>query len=74
MSGSAAYRDNYEGRGDYARQNDAMLDSECARTLDWQKQPAHPPRSVLLRICLGALLLAAALAAGGYVLMIGALD
>ena len=74
MTRSESYRDKYEGRGDYARQNDAMLDSECARTLDWQKQPAHPARPMLLQICLGALLLATALAAGVYVFVIGALD
>ena len=38
MSRSQSYRDNYEGRGRYAKENDAMLDSECSRTTAWQDQ------------------------------------
>ncbi len=74
MSRAQSYRDSYAGRGEYAKQNDAMLDSECARTLDWQKRAVHSASSLLPLICLGVLLLASALAAGIYAFVIGALD
>jgi hypothetical protein len=74
MSRSKSYRDNYAGQGEYAKENDAMLDSECARTLDWQKQSAHSAGSVLPLIGLAVLLLASALGAGIYFFFIGDLD
>jgi hypothetical protein len=71
MSRSESYRDEYPGRGKYARQNDAMLASECARTLDWQTQALGSPRGLLPWICLGGLLLASAVAVVLYVFVIG---
>jgi hypothetical protein len=41
MARSQSYRDNYQGRGKYAKENEAMLDSECSRTTAWRDQPTQ---------------------------------
>lgn len=38
MSRSPGYRDDYEGRGKYAKENEAMLRSEQLRLTDWEAQ------------------------------------
>jgi hypothetical protein len=60
MSYSQSYRDNYEGRGAYAKENDAMLDSECSRTTVWQNESAQYKCSVNWMTCLGGAIVAAA--------------
>ncbi len=72
MSGPESYRDPYDGRGEYAKQNDAMLAAECARVLDWQNQTARPARLMFPQIGWGILIMASALAAGVYVFVIAA--
>jgi hypothetical protein len=71
MSGSKSYRDDYADRGKYAKENDAMLASESARTLDWQTQALGSPLGLLRWVCLGGLLLASAVAVVLYVFVIG---
>jgi hypothetical protein len=53
MLSAQSYRDVYEGRGAYAKEYDAMLDSECARTTAWRDEPTQYKCSVIWVSCLG---------------------
>jgi hypothetical protein len=63
MARSQSYRDNYEGRGKYAKENDAMLDSERLRAIAWQKEPTEFKRSLVWPSSLAILFLVAVAAA-----------
>lgn len=47
MARSQSYRDVYEGRGKYATEYDAMLDSERSRTAAWLNESTTYQRSLV---------------------------
>jgi hypothetical protein len=56
-----AYRDNYEGRGKYATENQAMLDQERLRLDSWQGESTIYKPAIASRLFVGvALFLAVA--------------
>jgi len=63
MARSQSYRDNYDGRGKYAMENDAMLNSECSRITAWQDQPTQYQCSISWTKCLSIVILATMAAA-----------
>jgi hypothetical protein len=67
MVNSQSYRDGYEGRGAYAREYDAMLDSECLRTIAWQNESTQYKCSVFWLTCLGVVAAVAATMIGFFV-------
>lgn len=73
MTGSQSYGDNYLGGGKYAEENDAMLNSECSRTLAWQTESTKYKRSMVLQVGLAVVLMAVAGGAALYAIALTAL-
>ena len=71
MLSAQSYRDDYEGRGAYAKENDAMLDSECSRITAWQNQSTQYRCSVNWKTCLGGAVVAAVAATVIWILTFG---
>ncbi|MEX2139562.1 MAG: hypothetical protein WD894_09895 [Pirellulales bacterium] len=66
------YRDNYEGGGKYAKQNDAMLDQEQLRLTAWQKESTvYKPTLIPIVSLIAVLALAIAGMAAIYYLAAG---
>jgi hypothetical protein len=66
------YRDVYEGRGKYAKENHAMLDREQVRLDAWQNESTlYKPTTARLLFVVAAVLLAAAIAAAIYYFAFG---
>jgi hypothetical protein len=66
------YRDNYEGRGKYAKENHAMLDREQARLDAWHDESTlYNATNMRLFFVAAGLLLAAAIAAAIYYFAFG---
>jgi hypothetical protein len=64
-----SYRDHYEGRGKYAKQNDAMLIQEQLRLDAWQDESTqYKARVVPTLMVLAALLVVASIFAAVYFL------
>jgi hypothetical protein len=66
------YRDVYEGRGKYAKENHAMLGREQVRLDAWQNESTlYKPTTARLFYIVATVLLAAAIAAAIYYLTFG---
>ncbi len=66
------YRDTYEGRGKYAKENHAMLDREQARLDAWQDQSTlYKPTNMRLFFVVTAVLAAAVIFAAVYYVAFG---
>ncbi len=66
------YRDVYEGRGKYAKENHAMLDREQARLDAWQDQSTlYKPTNMRLFFVVTAVLAAAVILAAVYYFAFG---
>ncbi len=66
------YRDNYEGRGKYAKENHAMLDREQARLDGWHGESTlYRPTNMRLFFVVAAVLLAATILAAAYYFAFG---
>jgi hypothetical protein len=66
------YRDNYEGRGKYAKENHAMLDREQARLDAWHDESTlYKSTNMRLFFVVAAVLLAATILAAVYYLAFG---
>jgi hypothetical protein len=66
------YRDNYEGRGKYAKENHAMLDREQTRLDAWHDESTlYKPTNMRLLFVAAAVLLVATIAAAIYYFAFG---